>query len=108
MPLRIDGRWSACLAARGAGSDCFSDVDLRLLELVGERIALAIGHAGLRVREQRLAETLQRSLLPQQLPAVPGFEVAARYDAHSAEVGGDFYDVLDLGRRAGSAWRSAT
>ncbi|HET9102279.1 MAG TPA: GAF domain-containing SpoIIE family protein phosphatase [Solirubrobacteraceae bacterium] len=97
VPLRIEGRVVGVLAARGAGADCFSDVDLRLLEVVGERIALAVGHAGLRVREQRLAETLQRSLLPQQLPTVPGFEVAARYDAHTAEVGGDFYDVLALG-----------
>ena len=72
--------------------------------MIGERIALAIGQAGLRVREQRLAETLQRSLLPQQLPAVPGFDVAARYDAHTAQVGGDFYDVLALdGGRIGVA-----
>ena len=104
VPLRSDGRVIGVLAARGAGSDCFSDVDLRLLEVIGERIALAVGQAGLRVREQRLAETLQRSLLPQQLPAVAGFDVAARYDAHTAQVGGDFYDVLALdGGRIGVA-----
>ena len=97
VPLTVDGHVVGVLSARAAGSDAFTDVDLRLLEVVGERISLAVGHAGLRVREKRLAETLQRSLLPQHLPTVPGFEVAARYDAHTSEVGGDFYDVLDLG-----------
>ena len=45
-----------------------------------------------------LAETLQRSLLPSHLPAIPGIQVAARYrpGGGSALVGGDTYDVLPL------------
>lgn len=45
-----------------------------------------------------VAETLQRSLLPEQLPALPGVTVAARYLAGSAEaqVGGDWYDAIEL------------
>ena len=45
-----------------------------------------------------VAETLQRSLLPERLPEVPGLEVAARYVAGSADaqVGGDWYDVVSL------------
>jgi anti-sigma regulatory factor (Ser/Thr protein kinase) len=45
-----------------------------------------------------LAETLQRSLLPEQLPELPGLSVAARYVAGSADaqVGGDWYDVIGL------------
>jgi sigma-B regulation protein RsbU (phosphoserine phosphatase) len=51
-----------------------------------------------RERLQRLATTLQRSLLPPALPAVPGLEIAAYYHAASAEeVGGDFYDLFPLG-----------
>jgi serine phosphatase RsbU (regulator of sigma subunit) len=52
--------------------------------------------------EQReVAETLQRSLLPQELPTVAGLEVAARYEAGVAgtEVGGDWYDLLPLSSR---------
>ena len=47
-------------------------------------------------REHRIAETLQRSLLPEHLPQLPGLSVAARYlpAAAEAEVGGDWYDVL--------------
>ena len=51
-------------------------------------------HSEARYRE--LAETLQRSLLPPHLPAVPGVELAAHYRAGGAgvQVGGDFYDVF--------------
>jgi serine phosphatase RsbU (regulator of sigma subunit) len=45
--------------------------------------------------EHQVAETLQRSLLP-QLPAIDGLDVAARYIAGSKgqEVGGDWFDVF--------------
>ncbi|MEO6082557.1 MAG: SpoIIE family protein phosphatase, partial [Umezawaea sp.] len=50
-----------------------------------------------RDRYQRLARTLQRSLLPPALAAVPGVEVAAYYHPASVdEVGGDFYDLFPL------------
>ncbi|WP_371785347.1 PP2C family protein-serine/threonine phosphatase [Streptosporangium subroseum] len=50
-----------------------------------------------RERLQRLVSTLQRSLLPPALPAVPGMEVAAYYHTASADqVGGDFYDLFRL------------
>jgi serine phosphatase RsbU (regulator of sigma subunit)/anti-sigma regulatory factor (Ser/Thr protein kinase) len=49
-------------------------------------------------REHEIAETLQRSLLPEVLPEVPGVAVAARYVPASGdvEVGGDWYDVITL------------
>ncbi len=45
-----------------------------------------------------VAETLQRSLLPDRLPDLPGLQVAARYvaGAADAQVGGDWYDVIAL------------
>ncbi len=45
-----------------------------------------------------VAETLQRSLLPERLPEIPGLDSAARYVAGSADaqVGGDWYDVVAL------------
>ncbi len=57
-------------------------------------------------REHVIATTLQRSLLPQSLPTIPGVEVAVRYLAGGAgmEVGGDWYDVFALpGQRVGLA-----
>jgi hypothetical protein len=53
-----------------------------------------------RIREEvRLAQDLQRSILPEAAPAVPGLTVAHLYSPWS-EVGGDFYDfyALDPGR----------
>ena len=49
-------------------------------------------------REHRIAETLQRSLLPDRLPEIPGVTLAARYVPATAdtEVGGDWYDVVPL------------
>ena len=48
-------------------------------------------------REHKIAETLQRSLLPERLPAIEGVELAARYlpGAGEAAIGGDWYDVLE-------------
>jgi PAS domain S-box-containing protein len=48
-------------------------------------------------REHKIAETLQRSLLPERLPQIDGIELAARYlpGARGASIGGDWYDVLE-------------
>lgn len=51
-----------------------------------------------RERLRLLVTTLQRSLLPPALPAVPGLQAAAHYHFASLnEVGGDFYDLFALG-----------
>jgi serine phosphatase RsbU (regulator of sigma subunit) len=47
-------------------------------------------------RELRLAAELQESMLPLQLPRAPGLEIAARM-IPARSVGGDFYDVFQLG-----------
>jgi serine phosphatase RsbU (regulator of sigma subunit)/anti-sigma regulatory factor (Ser/Thr protein kinase) len=72
--------------------------DVDLLRLTADRVALAIEHARAFGREQRIAETLQRSLLPQALPTVPGAVLGARYlpAAAESEVGGDWYDAIAL------------
>ncbi len=61
------------------------DDEARLRQLLGERT--------------RVANALQTSLLPTELPAIPNCELAALYepagDGH--EIGGDFYDVFPLG-----------
>jgi anti-anti-sigma factor len=48
--------------------------------------------------EREIAQTLQRSLLPDELPDVPGLTLAARYlpGAAGIEIGGDWYDVFPL------------
>ncbi len=46
-------------------------------------------------RELKMAAAVQNSLLPEKLPEYPGYAFAA-YLKPAWEVGGDFYDVLDL------------
>jgi PAS domain S-box-containing protein len=49
-------------------------------------------------REHRIAETLQRSLLPERLPQIAGLAMSARYlpAGHGEAIGGDWYDALEL------------
>src|ERR671921_518379 len=46
-------------------------------------------------QELRVARLIQQTLLPKHVPDRPGYEVAAYYQP-AREVGGDFYDFLDL------------
>jgi sigma-B regulation protein RsbU (phosphoserine phosphatase) len=51
-------------------------------------------------RARLLAQTLQESLIPPALPLIPGVQVAGVYRpaGRGDEVGGDFYDVFEIGR----------
>ena len=75
----------------------FTQDDVDLAADLGSRAALAIDNVRLYQREHAVADTLQRSLLP-ELPDVAGIETAAHYVSASsaADVGGDFYDLLAL------------
>ena len=96
LPLVISGGQVGALRlhlaeAVGAEDDTF------LAALAGQ-CAIAVERARLYERERATAVTLQRSLLPDRLPDVPGVELAAHFLAGSAEsdVGGDWYDVFAL------------
>ncbi|MFW6091361.1 MAG: PP2C family protein-serine/threonine phosphatase [Actinomycetota bacterium] len=80
----------------------FGEADIQLLQTVADRVALAT--QARRADVERVATAvLQRSLLPDRLPTVPGFEIAGRY-LPSGGVGGDWYDVFTLpGGRTGVA-----
>ena len=71
--------------------------DLHLATDIAGRAGLAIDNARLYETEHAAAVTLQRSLLP-AVSDVPGVQVAARYrvGVDGNQVGGDWYDVLDL------------
>ena len=46
-------------------------------------------------QELRIARLIQQTLLPRELPELPGWELAAYYRP-AREVGGDFYDFVEL------------
>jgi PAS domain S-box-containing protein len=68
------------------------------LEALAGQCALAVAPAAMYEREHTTAETLQRSLLPDQLPLVPGLVMEARYlpVTRNMEIGGDWYDAFRL------------
>ena len=75
----------------------FTTEDVDLARDLSRRAALAMDNVRLYQQEHTVAETLQRSLLP-ELPTIPGVTPAAHYLSASsaADVGGDFYDLLHL------------
>jgi serine phosphatase RsbU (regulator of sigma subunit) len=59
--------------------------------------ALAIDNARLYQQQKEFTETMQRSLLPRELPAVSGLDVGSVYEsAARVDVGGDVYDFMQL------------
>jgi sigma-B regulation protein RsbU (phosphoserine phosphatase) len=79
--------------------------DLQLLSAVGAQVAIALERARLydeahlqRLRleqELQVARQMQESLLPERLPEIPGFTLAA-YWRPALEMAGDFYDIFPL------------
>jgi serine phosphatase RsbU (regulator of sigma subunit) len=76
----------------------FTEGHAKLAEGIAGQAAIAIDNARLYAAQRSAAETLQRSILPARLPQLPGLETAARYRPAEVgiEVGGDWYDILEL------------
>ncbi|WP_245996634.1 SpoIIE family protein phosphatase [Streptomyces armeniacus] len=99
VPLRARGIVLGLLViSRADGRDPFDRDDLTLTMDVADRAGTSLDNARLYAREREGALMLQRSLLPQRVPAPPGVSVAYRYVPGSSgtEVGGDWFDVIPL------------
>ncbi len=80
----------------------YTKEDLQRAEELASRAAFPIDNARLYEKSAIVARTLQNSLLPPDLPRIPGAELTARYipAGEGLDVGGDFYDVFQTGRRS--------
>jgi anti-anti-sigma factor len=76
----------------------FTEDERVFIQTIARQCALVLERARLYEREHHVAETLQRALLPVDLPQVPGIEIHAVYvpGTREAEVGGDWYDAFQL------------
>jgi len=106
LPLKVRGRVTgAMLLGRTARTpEPYEQQDVGPLEEIARRCAMALANATSYERERTTAEQLQRSLLPDRLPALECGEARVRYlpGGVGMEVGGDWYDVLALpGGRVG-------
>ncbi len=96
LPLMSSGAPLGALQFSFARPRKITDEDKVFFEALAGQCALALERAVLYEREHATAETLQRSLLPDSLPVVPGIELTALYKPMTIEVGGDWYDAFRL------------
>jgi serine phosphatase RsbU (regulator of sigma subunit) len=99
VPLFVRAALVGVLQVGSRAHRRFTRAEVELLELAGERIAVAIDRSQAFEAQRAMARTLQAALLPPSLPVIPGVSLSARYIAagEGTDVGGDFYDVFGLG-----------
>jgi PAS domain S-box-containing protein len=99
LPVRARGRvlGALTLITQHPYGRRYGPRDLHLASDIAGRAGLAVDNVRLYETEHAAAVTLQRSLLP-VVSDVEGVQVAARYrvGVDGNQVGGDWYDVLDL------------
>ncbi len=99
VPMRVgDETLGAITLVSAESGRRFDQGDLAFVEDLALRAATAVQNARLYAAQERVAHTLQASLLPERLPELPGWDIGATYQAgeRDADVGGDFYDVLPV------------
>ena len=104
FPLAARGRSLGVLTiGRSRGSNLPREVT-ELAEDLARRTSLAVDNAQLYERQQETSRALQRSLLPPEVPRIPGLDLAVAHEVagEGNEVGGDFYDVFAVGE---GRWR---
>jgi serine phosphatase RsbU (regulator of sigma subunit) len=94
--LRSAGRPLGTLEVADRQERVFTPRDEAILAQLGQLASVAIAKSQAYTRERHIAQVLQRSLLPPNIPVVPGLTAAVRFSAagEGIEVGGDFYDFF--------------
>ncbi len=104
-PIKLDARSLGVLTVFRTSKDApFQETDRTLLELFASQAAIVIENTELykmRLAKERLdtelddARRVQRRLIPETPPHVPGFQIAAFW--HPAnQVSGDYYDFIEM------------
>ncbi|AEW96312.1 MULTISPECIES: SpoIIE family protein phosphatase [Streptomycetaceae] len=99
VPLRAREEVLGLLVVgRSADRQPFDRDDLSLAHELAGRAGGALDNARLYARQREDALMLQRSLLPQSLPDLPGVQIAYRYlpGSTGSAAGGDWFDVVPL------------
>ena len=115
-PLMADRRPLGVLAVgRCAGRPGFADTDIAVIEELSRRVGVGLANADTSARDHSVAETLQRSVLPDVLPSIAGLDLAVRYipGTDDIDVGGYWYDAFQLamagwGSSSATSWATAS
>lgn len=97
VPVHVEGRVIGVMHVGTLVRRDFDEDDVGLLQQAADRAALAIDNA--RIAEQRaVTAIMQRTLLPDALPQIPGMRFSAKYlpAGTGIKIGGDWYDVFQL------------
>jgi GAF domain-containing protein/anti-sigma regulatory factor (Ser/Thr protein kinase) len=99
VPLTANGEVIGVMSFIDEPGRLFETDDVSLATEVASRTGVALSNATRFQREHVVAEVLQRAVLPDSLPAVEGLRLDAEYrpGIAGAYVGGDWYDVFELG-----------
>lgn len=85
----------------------FKELDQLLLDAIAQQVSVSLENEYLHKqslekeiieKEINVAASIQKRILPDSLPAISGYELAG-INIPSREVGGDYYDCIDLGNR---------
>jgi serine phosphatase RsbU (regulator of sigma subunit) len=102
LPQRLP--WAIAIAGTLLGLGAAA-LTLRLIEgrrhaeqLASRLEQIAAENQRLYAEQRGIAQTLQRALLPEALPELPGLQTSARYEpgVRGVDVGGDWYDVIAI------------
>ncbi|MGA9858183.1 MAG: SpoIIE family protein phosphatase, partial [Solirubrobacteraceae bacterium] len=99
VPMTAQDRIVGVLTLVSAESGrTFGGEDVGLATEIGRRAATAVENARLYTERSRIARTLQESMMPEELPVLPGWRTASLYRPAGDEdrVGGDFYEAFAL------------
>ncbi|TWJ10780.1 serine phosphatase RsbU (regulator of sigma subunit) [Stackebrandtia albiflava] len=98
VPLTARGQVLGTLTVGRPVDRTHTPDDITILEDAARRAALAIDNARIHSDRHQIAQAFQQALLPSALPVAEGVGFAAEYVPASTgtDVGGDFYDVVEL------------
>ena len=105
VPIKASGKPLGIINVATREWQFLTASDLQLLSTIGAQVGIALERAGLHdlavaqrmrlERELQMAREVQESLLPDVLPHIPGFSLAADWRS-ALEMAGDFYDIFTL------------
>lgn len=98
MPLVVSGRVIGVLALYWLEEREFRAEDVQFLQTLAGQCAQTLERSRMYEKQQEFGQALQKAVLPDELPELPGVEIAGRHLSaeRGPEMGGDWYDAFQV------------